>query len=267
MQTMFKGIRLMTAGALVATGVSILQAGEKSLSVEDYRKAEAKIKAAVEAGKVSREDAEKKLGEMRRMVRADGARTGGRGLSAEDYRRAEKRMKAGVESGKITREEAEKRMAEMRRRMQSQKQGPRPAGTGREVELKKKFHAAERKIMAAVEAGKISKEEGKKKLMEVGKSLRRAGGNGGGKEAEMKTKFRAAEEEIWKAVKAGKLSEEEGKKKLGLMKEEMFRGPGKAGRGGSREAAPGIEKLKREVESLRRENEGLRKRLEKERRE
>ena len=133
--------------------------------------------------------------------------------------------------------------------------------------MRKKYQAAEKEIRAAVEAGKISREEAKEKLMEVGKTLRGVPGKGGGKEAEMKKKYLAAEEEIWKAVKAGKLSEEDGKKKLGFMKERMLGGAGKENPGGKKGAAPGIEKLKREMEALRRENEGLRRRLEKGRRE
>ena len=39
-----------------------------SISVEDYRRAEAQIRQAVEKGEVSREDAEKRLVEMRKLI-------------------------------------------------------------------------------------------------------------------------------------------------------------------------------------------------------
>merc|ERR1712093_872968 len=125
----------------------------------------------------SGEEAKKKLVEMRRMVRVDEAKAKGHGFTAEDFRRAEKRMKAGIEAGKITREEAERRLAEMRKRMHSQDKSQRP---GRGAELRKKYQAAEKEIRAAVEAGKISREEAREKLMEVGKTLRGVPGKGGG---------------------------------------------------------------------------------------
>ena len=40
----------------------------RSISVEDYRRAEAEIRKAVEKGEVSREDAEMRLGEMRKHI-------------------------------------------------------------------------------------------------------------------------------------------------------------------------------------------------------
>ena len=42
-----------------------------STSVEEYRRAAVEIRTAVENGKVSREDAEKRLIEMRKMIRCE----------------------------------------------------------------------------------------------------------------------------------------------------------------------------------------------------
>ena len=94
--------------------------------------------------------------------------------------RGEQRIKEAVESGKITREEARKRLEAMRKAAGANKaKGDgrgRPKGGGKEAELKRKYQAAEKEIRAAVEAGKISEEVGRRKLMEIGKELR-----GGGK--------------------------------------------------------------------------------------
>ena len=141
---------------------------EKGISVEDYRRAEEKIKAAVEAGKVSKEDAEKRLIEMRKAVRGDKAKGEGRRFSAEDYRRAEKRMKAGIEAGKISKEDAEKRLIEMRKAIHSER------GDGKKKDRDErgvKFRAIEEKTWAAVKAGKLSKDDAMKKLEDLKKEM------------------------------------------------------------------------------------------------
>ncbi len=143
-------------------------AQEKGISVEDYRRAEEKIKAAVEAGKVSKEDAEKRLIEMRKAVRGDKAKGKGRGFSVEDYRRAEKRMKAGIEAGKISKEDAEKRLIEMRKAIHSER------GDGKKKDRDErgvKFRAIEEKTWAAVKAGKLSKDDAMKKLENLKKEM------------------------------------------------------------------------------------------------
>ena len=83
-------VRMIAAGLLVAGGFSALSAQERGidrpvpadiLSVDDYRRAERRLKAGVEAGKISKEDAEKRLIEMRKRVEAGkrGGRPEGRG--------------------------------------------------------------------------------------------------------------------------------------------------------------------------------------------
>jgi len=277
-------VRMIAAGLLVAGGFSTLSAQKGGISVEDYRKAEAKIRAAVEAGKVSKLDAEKRLVEMRKAIRGGKKEGQGRGidrpvpadvLSVDDYRRAERRLKAGVEAGKISKEDAEKRLIEMRKRVGAGNRGGSPGDRGRPkggdkapAELRRKYQAAEKEVWEAVKAGKISKEDGEKKLKEIGQALRnghRGGGKeagaskkaGGGREAEIKRKYQVAEKEVWEAVKAGKISKEDGEKRLGHLKEKLFGGSEK------KDSDAGIEALKRELEALKRENEGLRRRLEK----
>ncbi len=202
--------------------------------------------------------------------------------------RGEKRIREAVESGKITKEEARKRLEAMRKAVGAGKRDGgsegrgRPKGGSKEAELRRKYQAAEKEVWEAVKAGKISKEDGEKKLKEIGQALRnghRGGGKeagaskkaGGGKEAELKKKYQAAETEVWEAVKAGKISKEDGEKRLGHLKEKLFGGSEKkdwdekkGSKKGSKKASDaGIEALKRELEALKRENEGLRRRLEK----
>ena len=180
--------------------------------------------------------------------------------------RGEQRIKEAVESGKITREEARKRLEAMRKAAGTKKakgdgQG-RSKGGGKEAELKRKYQAAEKEMRAAVEAGKISKEVGRKKLMEIGKELR-GEGQGSSGESDRKKQYQAAEKKIWAAVKEGRASKEEGEKRLALLKEKLFGGSDKKDWDDKKGSDGGVEALKRQLEALKRENEGLRKRLEK----
>ena len=67
---------IVGVAALLSVGVCVLNAQDRakteksvtSISVEDYRRAEAEIRKAVEKGEVSREDAEMRLGEMRKHI-------------------------------------------------------------------------------------------------------------------------------------------------------------------------------------------------------
>ena len=129
----------------------------------------------------------------------------------------------------------------------------------------------EKRIREAVESGKITKEEARKRLEAMRKAAgKRDGGSegrgrpkGGSKEAELKRKYQAAEKEVWEAVKAGKASKEEGEKRLAHLKEKLFGGSAKKEWDGKKGSDAGVEALKRGLEALKQENEGLRRRLEK----
>ena len=91
------------------------QEPERSISVEDYKRAAARFEAGVKAGKISREDADKRLIEMRKMIRKEEPRSKKRSMTVEEYKRAEVKIKAAVEAGRISSEDAEKRLIEMRK--------------------------------------------------------------------------------------------------------------------------------------------------------
>lgn len=274
--------KLMVAALLLTGGLPALKADHHGAKGADTPvRGEKRIREAVESGKITKEEGRKRLEAMRKAAGANKAKGDGRGLSIEDYRRGEARIKAAVEAGKISKEDAEKRLLEMRKavgagkrdggsedRGRSKGGDKDPKGGGKEAELKRKYQAAEKEIRAAVEAGKISEEVGRKKLMEIGKELR-GEGQGSSGESERKKQYQAAEKKIWAAVKAGKASKEEGEKRLAHLKEKLFGGSDKKDRDEKKDrnekkgSDAGIEALKRELEALKRENEGLRRRLEK----
>ena len=198
---------------------------------------EKRIREAVESGKITKEEARKRLEAMRKAAGANKAKGDGRG-----------RLKGGGKEAEL----------KPKRKHQASEKEMQAAVEG----LKSKYQAAEKEIRAAVEAGKISEEVGRRKLMEIGKELR-GGGQGPASEADRKKEYQAAEKKIWAAVKEGRASKEAGEKRLALLKEKLFGGSDKKDWDGKKGSDAGVEALKRELEALKRENEGLRKRLEK----
>jgi len=76
-----------------------------------------------------------------------------------------KRIEAGVKSGKIKREDAHKMLEGLRKRMEmTNRGGDDRKSEGENDPRKARYQAAEREIVAAVRAGKISREEAGKRL-------------------------------------------------------------------------------------------------------
>ena len=163
---MNKITRSILAALLLVGGLPILKAEDED--VEISRRGEARIKAAVEAGRISKEDAQKRLSQMRKAGGANEAKGDGRGFSVEDYRRAEEKIKAAVEAGRISKKDAEKRLIEMRKAIRSEGRGDKKESRD---ERGLKYRAMEEKIWAAVKAGKLSKEDAMKKLAGLKKEI------------------------------------------------------------------------------------------------
>lgn len=135
------------------------------ISVEDYRRIEAKLKKLVEAGQISKEDAEARLIGARKMI-ADEGEHGRRGeprerdgeqrrFTREDYAKLEARLKQGVEEGKISEEDAKARLEGMRKEMGEQ------AERERDTEEADR-DAVRRRVESAVESGDMTREEADK---------------------------------------------------------------------------------------------------------
>ena len=156
--------------------------GERRMTVEEYRSTEAKMRKMVEEGKAKPEDIERRLIEMRRMIAAQGERgardereRGERRITVEEYRRTEEKMRKMVEEGKAKPEDVERRLIEMRKMMAGQ--GERQRGGERQRttrgDKRDEYEGLERRIKAAVEAGKMTREEAREKLEEYKKRIGR----------------------------------------------------------------------------------------------
>ncbi len=83
-----------------------------------------------------------------------------------------KRIEAGVRSGKIKREDAAKMLEGLRKRMESANRGEGDKKEeSKEDPRLARYRAAERHFAAEIKAGKLSKEDAQKKLIEVRKRL------------------------------------------------------------------------------------------------
>jgi uncharacterized protein YlaN (UPF0358 family) len=176
----------------------------------------------VKAGKMSKEDAEKKLIAVRKEMFRNPGEKKARGEKKFDremegkkrrYMAAAEQFKAAVEAGEVTKEDAEKRLIEMRKAMfgGGDKNGK---ADDRDMELKKRrYMAFSREIEAAVKAGLLSKEDAEKKLISVRTEIEM--------EAK-KQRYMKFEREIEAAVKAGKVSKEDAEKRLIELRKKMF---------------------------------------------
>ena len=192
------------AGAMLET----LKGSDKSKPAGDrdmealkrrYQEGARRIEAAVEAGEVSKEDAEKRLIEMRKamfpetgtksQLRDNKSKTkNGKEMASLEARKkvfqqSEKIILDAVKSGKVSEKDAKKRLGQMRADMFPEFEDKSKGGNNkdkagkekvdRQMEGKKnRYMKAAAGIEAEVKAGKISKEDAEKRLIEMRCSLK-----------------------------------------------------------------------------------------------
>ncbi|TWT84667.1 hypothetical protein CA13_61470 [Planctomycetes bacterium CA13] len=148
--------------------------GELEAKKQRYKLFMEEIKAAVEAGKLTEEEADKKLTAVRRKMFevVERGESASRDMKAKKrrYERFMNEIKEAVEAGKLSKEEAEMKLAAVRREMFEEGiRGNRELG---ELEAKKqRYKLFMEEIKAAVEAGKLTEEEAEEKLIEIRREM------------------------------------------------------------------------------------------------
>lgn len=233
------------------------QGGDRDMEAlkRRYQEGARRIEAAVEAGEVSKKDAEKRLIEMRQAMfpSADNKKSklaGDRDMEAlkRRYQEGARRIEAAVEAGKVSKEDAEKRLVEMRKAMfpergkKSKLQNNKSkAKNGKEMATlearKKEYMAAEKKIQAMVKSGKVSEKDAATRLGQMRAAMfpefeeKSKGDNNKPKAGKQKVdrqmegkkrRYMKAAAGIEAEVKAGKISKEDAEKRLGEMRKAMF---------------------------------------------
>ena len=221
---------------------------KEATSRERYATGAKQIEAAIKSGKISKEDGEKRLANMREQMfptRDNGDAKSDR-VDGDDmeqrksrYMAGAKRIEAAIKSGKISKVEGKNLLAEMRKEMSPARdkgdaESDRAEGSDMEVR-RRRYMAAAEEIEMAVEAGTISKEDAEKTLIEMRKEMFPARDKGDAKSDRvvegvfydkdmeaLKRRYMGAAEEIERAVEAGKMSKQEAEKTLIEMRREMF---------------------------------------------
>ncbi|KPL13177.1 hypothetical protein AMJ85_00115 [candidate division BRC1 bacterium SM23_51] len=182
--------------------------GERSITVEEYRRAEAKMRKMVEDGKAKPEDVERRLIEMRKMMAGQAERGGKRDV---DWEGIKKRIEGAVKSGKMTREEADAKYEEIKQRM-----GGQTDSDSKRIS-REDFAKAAGEIRKAIAEGKITKEQGRAKLaaMRIMIAEKSEGA------AKRGVDWEGIKKRIEGAVKSGDMTREEADAKYKEIRERM----------------------------------------------
>ena len=235
--------REQVAPMMEAMKKSKSEQSDEATSRERYATGAKRIEAAIESGRISKEDGEKRLAEMRKKMfptrdkgDAKSDRVDGDNMEQRKsrYKAGAERIEAAIKSGRISEVEGKNLLAEMRKQMSPARdkgdaKSDRVEGGDMEAR-KRRYRAGAEEIEMAVEAGKMSREDAEQKLIGMRKKMfpeRDKGAaesdrsKGGDMEA-LKRRYMGAAEEIERAVEAGKMSKQEAEKTLIEMRKEMF---------------------------------------------
>ena len=197
---------------LFSCGLSVLQAKEKRIRDDDplmerYRHAEREVKQAVSEGRISREEAGRKLHEIKDKLWGDERRKDQRHKKEDpghELRQVERRIHEDIEKGEISHEEARKKLTEFH-------EGQKKASRDREWKMIKG------RIEGAVREGKMSREQANE---EYGRIEHRM--HSRDKIArESNERVRKAEREIHEGLETGKISQEDARRAIRDVHEEM----------------------------------------------
>ena len=128
-----------------------------------------RLKAAVKAGKISEEDARARLNRMRKMLDTREPRTR-EGDPKAVYESAAKKIQTAIAAGEITEAQGKERLEALKKRLfetaeKKEARGERgTAELARQRKRRAEYAAAEKRIKAAIESGKITEAQGKERL-------------------------------------------------------------------------------------------------------
>ncbi|MFK7768379.1 MAG: hypothetical protein AB8B55_14245 [Mariniblastus sp.] len=192
--------------------------------VEKYRERERALVQAVENGRISEQDAERRLIDFRRELWND---NDGKEVNREArndqrmnrFHLFERQMRENVESGMISEKEAEQRIRDLRKKMKDAQ------ASTQQSDVEEMYRQAAVKLRKAVESGELSGKDARLKLQAYKEEL--AGGNDEEEmpdnERAMKERWAGFERRIKAAVESGDMSREEAKEAFEKAKQRMAR--------------------------------------------
>ena len=196
---------------------------------QDFEAVGKRLRAAVEAGELTGEQARAMLVALRKTAEYEGERN----PAVEDervakYRGIEARIKAAVEAGKMSKEDAEKKLIAIRMEMwPPEKDGGENGDEGGLEAVGKYLQGIGERIQGAVAEGKLNEEDGWAKWREVKEGTIKgavAAGKISRKDAGLlwcEINKAEAAARLKSAVKKGELTEEEARAKWAAINEEV----------------------------------------------
>ena len=206
----------IVTAALLAGGLCLIQAQEH-MTRADYDAVGKRLRAAVEAGELTGDQARAMLATLKGA--GDGAKEVGSERAKTHLMEVKKELGAAVEAGKISREDAVKRYQGAERAIKERMAAAKGQRTSKPA-TSEDVEAAGREIREAVAAGKLTKEEGRAKMIAMRREL-------AAQDGDKRADYEAMERRIRAGVEAGKISEEDARARLDGMRREMA---GQAGR-------------------------------------
>ncbi|MCB9883688.1 MAG: hypothetical protein H6832_17290 [Planctomycetes bacterium] len=184
-----------------------------------------KIAMAVREGKLSKEDARRKLTAYEDALRKDQQNEEMK-LRAEKFRSIKDDIREAVKRGAISEKDAKKKLAAAQEKLFSDRKRPEPETD--EAKTKQKYEAAVKRIKDAVKDGKLDKKQAEAKLIALKKSIYVDESTDLPARLE---KFRLLQDEINAAVREGRLDKNEAKSKLADLQLLYFGGANQDRRG------------------------------------
>ena len=175
--------------------------------MERYRHAEREVRQAVSEGKMSREEAGRKLGEIKGKLWGDDRkkdRSRGKEEPDHELRQVERRIHEAIEKGEISHEEAREKLTGLHEKHKKESR-------------EREWQSIKREIEGAVREGKMSREQANEEYERIEHRM-----HGRDKIArEAQERIRKTEREIQEGMEAGEISPEDARRAMREVHEEM----------------------------------------------
>jgi uncharacterized protein YdcH (DUF465 family) len=222
---------------------------------ERYAEYERGLMERVRKGAMTKDEANAKLAEAREKM-FGGAPKGkvdaDQRAKRERYAEYERGLMERVKKGAITRDEANAKLTEAREKMFGGVEGARRGGEADEKAMAARYEELERRIKAAVESGRITKEQGMERLQQAKERMSQGAKKGAVTDRKaMADRYEELERRIKAAVASGQITEEQGMERLRQAKERMSKGAKKGAKKGAVTDQPGGGEAKTDQAALR----------------
>jgi DNA-directed RNA polymerase subunit N (RpoN/RPB10) len=195
---------------------------------ERYAEYERGLMERVRKGAMTKDEANAKLAEAREKM-FGGAPKGkvdaDQRAKRERYAEYERGLMERVKKGAMTKDEANAKLTEAREKMFGCVEGARRGGEADEKAMAARYEELERRIKAAVESGRITKEQGMERLQQAKERMSHGAKKGAVTDRKaMADRYEELERRIKAAVASGQITEEQGMERLRQAKERMSQG-------------------------------------------